>query len=420
MNPSTTPKHQNQDNANISYSSALAKQQFPSKEQAIVFGAIENTKLQDYLIPLGNLVQPKNIIFSSRLSNNRICMYLSSKQVVNDFMINHGCIKIQGVIVKARKLISPAERIVLSNVCPTIPHDILLDELKKFGLNPVSPLTFLRITSTLPEYNHILSFRRQIYVSPHNIALPESFTIDFDNTSYRIFISQDNLACYNCKKPGHIASKCPNSDNLPISHTQPIAPTPTAPSSTQPTEHPVPITSNIQPLTQTDLIPPEATQTESSARDSSMEIANSTNTKRSIHEVVTPETDPSTKDYNNFPLPKSKRKPKKVKTSGDNDKSNQRVSAKEFIDKKTPPFVLSYEQLTLLLSNITGATDPISIVEEFTTDLIGLTYMLTQVYPLLNDRTMKSKITTLKKKIFHHLGKQPSEYDSDSSTVSCY
>ncbi|XP_050507303.1 uncharacterized protein LOC126884965 [Diabrotica virgifera virgifera] len=35
-----------------------------------------------------------------------------------------------------------------------------------------------------------------------------SFTLDFDNTIYRIFISQDSLVCFRCKKPGHIASQC--------------------------------------------------------------------------------------------------------------------------------------------------------------------------------------------------------------------
>uniref|UniRef100_A0A6P7FP11 Uncharacterized protein LOC114332497 n=1 Tax=Diabrotica virgifera virgifera TaxID=50390 RepID=A0A6P7FP11_DIAVI len=135
-------------------------------------------------------------------------MYLSSKQLVDKFMQKHGQIKIENNIVQARRLISPAERIVLSNVCPSIPHSLLTDYLQKIGLNLLSPVTFLKISSNLPEYNHILSFRRQIYVSPHNISLPDSFLLDFDNTTYRIFL--ETMACYTCKKAGHIATNCPD------------------------------------------------------------------------------------------------------------------------------------------------------------------------------------------------------------------
>ncbi|XP_050509664.1 uncharacterized protein LOC126886705 [Diabrotica virgifera virgifera] len=153
--------------ANKSYSTAASQQNFfPGKENAILFSAINNTPRQDYLISLGNLINPKNILFSSRLSNNRICMYLSSKQAVEDFMTNYGSIQVNGETVRARRLITPAERIVLSNVCPSIPHEVIIQELKHLGLNLVSPITFLKISASLPEYSHLKSFRRQVFISP--------------------------------------------------------------------------------------------------------------------------------------------------------------------------------------------------------------------------------------------------------------
>lgn len=106
MNPNqnvlTLQHSQSRSDISRTYSSAVSSPIFPSKEQAIVFSALENTRLQDYLIPLGSIIQPKNIIFSSRLSNNQICIYLSNKQLVETFMNDYGQIEVNGMVVSAR------------------------------------------------------------------------------------------------------------------------------------------------------------------------------------------------------------------------------------------------------------------------------------------------------------------------------
>ena len=54
VNSSTSPK---------SYATMANQQQSPKKDQAIVFNAIEDTKLLDYILAVGTLIGPKNIIF---------------------------------------------------------------------------------------------------------------------------------------------------------------------------------------------------------------------------------------------------------------------------------------------------------------------------------------------------------------------
>ncbi|KAI4468403.1 hillarin [Holotrichia oblita] len=108
--------------ANVLKSGAGAKFSFPERDQAVIFDAIENTFKNDYIIAVGELVQPQNIIFASRVSNNRICIYLSSKEF---FMNTHGGIKLNDSIIPARRLVSPAKRIILSNVSLSLPHEIL-------------------------------------------------------------------------------------------------------------------------------------------------------------------------------------------------------------------------------------------------------------------------------------------------------
>ena len=59
------------------------------------------------------------------------------------------------------------------------------------------------------EYSHVLSFRRQVYISDEdNTIIPETSFITHDNTDYRIYLSGDSPYCYKCKKQGHITTQC--------------------------------------------------------------------------------------------------------------------------------------------------------------------------------------------------------------------
>uniref|UniRef100_A0A6P7GY50 Uncharacterized protein LOC114342124 n=1 Tax=Diabrotica virgifera virgifera TaxID=50390 RepID=A0A6P7GY50_DIAVI len=73
----------------------------------------------------------------------------------------------------------------------------------------LSPITFLRIGAPDPAYSHILSFRRQVYISlpEDNFQIPEVLEIYHDDLTYHIYLTTDTL-CYKCKQPGHLASRC--------------------------------------------------------------------------------------------------------------------------------------------------------------------------------------------------------------------
>nr|CAH7721113.1 unnamed protein product [Callosobruchus chinensis]CAH7734258.1 unnamed protein product [Callosobruchus chinensis] len=194
------------------YSSALVQpaHKYPNKEQAIIFNAIDGARIQDYLLQLGPIVNPKNILFCSRISNNRLCVYLSSKAWVDKFLADPGEIVIQGEKVRARCLVTPSDRLVISNVCPTIPNTAIKSALEQLDLQLLSPISFLRIGATLPEYSHILSFRRVTYVAPNeSTKIPESIEINHEGLKYRIFLSLDSQKCFKCKQGGHIAAQCP-------------------------------------------------------------------------------------------------------------------------------------------------------------------------------------------------------------------
>lgn len=66
---------------------------FPPREQAIILNVVENLKLVDYVSNIGKIVGPKHIIFASRISNNRICIFLSSTTLVDLVIQQHNRIK---------------------------------------------------------------------------------------------------------------------------------------------------------------------------------------------------------------------------------------------------------------------------------------------------------------------------------------
>lgn len=70
------------------------KPTYPKKDQAIVIHATEDLKLFNYAKAIGTIIGPKNIHSISRISNNRICIYLSKSELVDSPIDNHSTINI--------------------------------------------------------------------------------------------------------------------------------------------------------------------------------------------------------------------------------------------------------------------------------------------------------------------------------------
>lgn len=207
-----TDEKSNSQTKKMSFSGIVKASAFPKKDQAIILPVIENLQVKDYVIATGNIIDPKEILFASRMSNNRVCIYLSSKTMVNDFIGKHGGVQINDVFVPARKLILPAQRLILSNVSPCIPHSVIEEELKGIGVKLVSPMSFIGAGIGLDKFRHVCSFRRQIFVATEqSVEIPGTILVSFEDEEYRIFLSDDKLRCFKCKEEGHIASNCTTS-----------------------------------------------------------------------------------------------------------------------------------------------------------------------------------------------------------------
>lgn len=437
-----------------SYSSALKlknQEIFPKKEQGILLNVIEELKLSDYVIKVGSIVGPRNILFASRISNNRICIYLSDIQLVDKIVEEHSIIVINDREIEIRRLITPARRIVISNVCPSIPHHIIENELRQLGIKTVSPVSCIRAGITGDEYSHVMSFRRQVYTIPtQSEELPSSILIDHENTKYRIYLSDDNLKCYICKAPGHIARQCPSQNTRQ---------TPTVISSItidKPDQIP---NQTIEPII--DISPVESI-TEHLAENLINEpniqdniwLAAASTSKRPAETISTPTKTPSEEllmQLDNLDetqvtriilgdLQKKPQKSNKKMRKSDSTESLPKLkismstesltSIKESIQPIELPLKekkilsdLNFDQIADFIENAYGCKDPLSLARQYSENIPGVLQLLEDMQPYLTNRNMKNRCTKLGKRIDRLLKTEQeneSRTSSESSQISSY
>lgn len=375
---------------------------FPKREQAVIMNVVDNLKLGDYVIALGNIVDPKNILFASRIANNRICIYLSSTNLVDKLLAEHQSVEIDNMHIGIRRLITPAKRLIVSNVCPSIPHEFVENGIKSLGLSLMSPITFLKAAIQGDRYGHVLSFRRQVYVSPpqnEDYQLPSTILVNHDDTDYRIFLSFDEMTCFLCRKNGHIAKNCPDTANrseLDAEQTD------------KPAE---------RELTQ---LTPNNTQKKRPLAPSTISSEHEDETIASQSQ----ETDPAIQ-VNTFTAPvnksKSKNQSKKLKKSLSTEGKTIEVllePAKSMIQSNIRKYVLPFDVLVNFLENTQNSDDPLNEAKKYTPDVETLVKMLYDVYPYLTEKSIKKKFTAISRKLRQQIREEKLETSSNFSTLS--
>lgn len=80
---------------------------FPKRDQTIVFPLLEDTTNEEYAEAVGSIGPPSKVIFQSRMFKERMCFYFDTATTANNFMNDHGEIKIRDQSLQARYLINP-------------------------------------------------------------------------------------------------------------------------------------------------------------------------------------------------------------------------------------------------------------------------------------------------------------------------
>lgn len=389
------------------------------------------------MIAIGKLVSPKNITFVSRILNNRFCLFLASKQILDNLMDMHRSIVTNNQELQIRRLNNPVKRIVISNVCPSIPNQIILDHLKTLNITPVSQISHLKAGIFAEGYDHILSFRRQMFIKHDDITkIPSSLLINTNDSQFRIFFTDDKITCFICNSTGHTSSTCKKTNSIISKISPPLL---------QVNEAEMNLileNTQIDPLENTQLpikSPPGINPNET--------ISNWNNdteftTNKRQAPPTTSSSAPTSPSYTNpqMPsLPDTKNQRKKIKTtdqtiSTDNISTSQENdfikpeitnikancsrsnSRKRFVDNldthldpikhifdKTNQTSVNFLQFKHIIENIATLEKPLDIIHEYETTGNHILTILEKIRPLLITNA-KNNITRITNKLFKAIG----------------
>jgi hypothetical protein len=183
-------------NTTRNYAYTTATENSPSREQALVFNSIDGIPQREYVLTIGKIIFPKNIVFVSRISN-RSGIFLSSKKILDSLLESTQTITINDQLIQMRRLVNPSKKIVISNVCLSIPNQIIIDALKNINITPMSQIVYLKAGINIEGYDHILSFCRQFHIKPEDVSkLSGSLSLDYNQTDFRVFFTDDRITLF--------------------------------------------------------------------------------------------------------------------------------------------------------------------------------------------------------------------------------
>lgn len=362
---------------------------FPTKEEAIILDAVDGVTIQDYATVIGKMIDPKNIRFVSRISHGRVCLYLSNKDIVDRLTVKPTKVNILTHELEIRPLIAKARRIILSNVCPIIPHSIILEELAKINIHPTSQMLFIKAGMNEPGYSHVLSFRRQIYLKPEDVSkLPETMQINYDDTNYWIYFSTKKLSCFLCKQEGHVAKFCKNIDAS--DKVLSVIPDGVENNLTHTKNSKVEIKESAA-----------STSTEENKKDHSFAQPSPMRSKRLLSPLSNVRKNNNHEklldDKNKCKFKKIKRSPKQKITC--EEIANSLIPASELFTHNVNKYPLSFDQLIEFLFTAYENHNAKETAIKYTEDIAKLISMIFEIKQVITERKIKIRITKIIKSL---------------------
>lgn len=412
---------------------ATVAQCTPNKEQAIVIEAQDGIPIKEYVLTIGKLIDPVNIHYVSRISNSRVCMFLSSKSIAQELCLTHPTVTIDDKILALRPLITSNKRVILSNVCPIIPNAVIEEELLDLGITPKSSISYIKAGFPIKGFSHILSFRRQLYIKPEDFSLlPEALQLTYDGTTYWIYVTSDVPTCFLCKAEGHIARQCTsgnstfvadpqnmqtpqvnNDANFPELNKRTNADTdkentlsnnetkdtnslnlnPVENNHSDDLENPIELKKPENPTIATARTKRPLTSEESTANSSKAwsDVSSNTQEDNSEDEVHLVDTKSTNK------LKQPRKKPKRTESSQPIEELLQPV--KGVMESSPADYVLDFVQLKSFFENTWGATDILHVAKDYTNNIERLIETLRKLYPHYKDRSIKNRSSRIEKKL---------------------
>ena len=164
--------------------------------------------VEECALAVGNVVGC-NAIVSAYKMNKAVVLFLNTIEKANE-LVQTGVV-INGAFTHVLPLSSPSRKIVVSNVPPFVSDASIAKELSFFG-KIVSPIRKIALSCKSPLLEHVVSFRRQVYMILKNNAdeLNLSFNVKVEDFNYTVYATSENIMkCFGCGKINHLIRDCP-------------------------------------------------------------------------------------------------------------------------------------------------------------------------------------------------------------------
>lgn len=353
------------------------KETFPKKDQAIIIPSMPEITTEEYIKEVSKYTNPKNIIYAQKITNNRMCLFLKSKEKVEELLTETSQIVIRDHTLPIRKLINPATRVIITGGSPIIPHLQIEKALIGKDIQLVTGVTFLRTAIQDPEFQHIQSFNRQFFANiPDGCTIPETLTIDFEQETYRLFLNLSGT-CYKCKKTGHIVKDCPLNIRTRTPHlNEEIMETDADDSETQSETVAPPINKTVERLA--------VKRAQHASTSSQSEIENTYPTATASTTNTLKALDPS-------------KKYKKVKTIpvAPVPIENHLTPVEHIIASNPTEYAVTYEELRNYIIQSKGCKNIRALTAKYTQNNNLMIDTLTKLYPEITNKNLKGRFTKL-------------------------
>lgn len=382
---------------NRQYATVVETEIFPSTEQAIIIESIDKVKIEDYAKAIGDIIGAQEVRFISRISINRVCIYVSTKELADNLIEKQKNVVISGVTLEIKPLFTRNKRIIISNVHPFIPHQVIENVLiSEYKIQPVSKISFLKAGIDKTPYAHCYSLRRQVYIKPEDIgSMPGSFQINHDGVTNWIYLSSDSIKCFICKEEGHQAKNCPQTNADTNADTFKVPKNPRSSVTSMESSPPPPPDKHTFDINSTFPILP--------AKRSHSDIETSASGSSIQTNIVPNKNNNAVKQISN------KNKRTKAEENINNKDKFDLNEVKEEINNNTYKYPLTYLQFLNFLERGYKTTNLAAIADEFKVELSKISVMINLVYPLISSRGTKNRLSRFRKRL-----QRPEETITDS------
>jgi len=157
---------------------------------------------------MAGVVGPSAIVAASKMYGKAV-FFLKAERAVH-LALEKG-LTVSVTFLAVDPLEATAHRILLSNVPPYVPAELLRPHLHLLG-EVRSGVTPIPLGLRDVPFRHIYSFRRQAFVRlAREECLEGGFNVLYQGETHRVFWSADGVRCHACKEVGHVKKNCPAS-----------------------------------------------------------------------------------------------------------------------------------------------------------------------------------------------------------------